>query len=136
VVRRWVQNGLLRPVASYANTHYFSQAEVEQFMANHLFTETAAEILQVGKLVVQKWARAGRLKPVSGPDVDGGHRYLFRRDEVERMRPENRLTAPEMAKRLGISRSQLGEWIRQGKIVPISGPGIDGAKHYLFVWQQ
>jgi len=97
-----------------------------------VFGEDAAETLDSGLNGVQKWCRRGRLKPVSGPRLDGYRRYLFRRADVERLRPENRLTAPEMAERLGISSSQMLQWIREGKVKPVSGPGIDGSKHYLF----
>jgi len=106
--------------------------EVERFVADHVFTEEAASILEVGILTVQKWARMGRLHPVAGADEDGCHRYLFRRAEVDRLRPEKRLTAPQVAERLGISRSTVREWINAGKLKPVSGPDIDGAKHYLF----
>ena len=82
---------------------------------------------------MQKWARNGRLRPVSGPGIDGGHRYLFRREDVDRLRPENRLTAPELAQAIGLSRAQLFQWIQQGKVTPVSGPGIDGMAHYLFL---
>jgi len=37
-----------------------------------------------------------------------------------------------MTKRLGVSRSPIYEWIRQGEVTPISGLGVDGSKHYLF----
>jgi predicted site-specific integrase-resolvase len=90
-------------------------------------------VLQVGVDVVQRWARKGRLKPVSGPGVDECHRYLFRREDVERLRRQHRRAAPQMAKALGISRSQLVARIRQGKLKPISGPGISGCGHYLFI---
>lgn len=132
VVAKWVNVGLLSPVATHAGAQHFDREAVDRFVAGHVFTEQAAEILGVGAEVVRKWTRNGRLKPVAGPEVCGSHRYLFRREGVERLCPENRLTAPQMAKRLGISRSQLGEWIKQGKVTPISGPGIDGCRHYLF----
>ena len=75
----------------------------------------------------------GRLQPLAGPEIDGGHRYLFRRSDLEALRPAQRLSAPQKAKQLGISRSQLVQWIKQGKVKPISGPGIDGCGRYLFV---
>ncbi|MRS02888.1 DNA-binding protein, partial [bacterium] len=47
--------------------------------------------------------------------------------------PQHRLTAPQLAKQLGISKSQIYQWIAKGKVKPVSGPGIDGCSHYLFV---
>jgi len=139
VVTKWVDAGLLAPVAAclvgrqvHAGAQRFSREVVEQFVAEHVFSDEAAGILGVGRLTVQKWARNGRLKPVAGLEVCGSHRYLFRREDVERLRPENRLTAPQMAEHLGISRSQLSQWIKQGKVTPISGPGIDESGQYLF----
>lgn len=133
VIYKWIEHGLLAPATRSGLAVYFDRTAVQQFIDEHVFTEQAAEILKIGILVVQKWARGGRLKPVSGPDIDGCHRWLFVRAEVERLRPENRLTAPQMAKKLGISRSQLVEWIKSGKVVPVSGPGIDGMGQYLFL---
>jgi excisionase family DNA binding protein len=133
VITKWVQDGLLQPIATHANAQHFSQEAVEAFAAEHVFSDEAAQLLGVGRLTVQQWARNGRLKPVVSEAINGCHRYLFRRKEVERLRPKNRLTAPQLAKTLGLSRSQLSQWIKQGKVRPVSGPGVDGAKHYLFV---
>jgi DNA-binding transcriptional regulator YiaG len=114
------------------NSMYFSRAEVKRFEHEFVSTEEAAGILQINELTVQSWTRKGRLHPVSGPGVDDRAAYLFHREEVERLRLENRCTAPEMSARLGISRSQLRIWIEQGKVKPISGPGIDQCGRYLF----
>lgn len=133
VVSKWVAAGLLRPVATSANSQHFDRTEVEAFVNDHVFSAEAARILAVGREVVQRWARHGRLTPVAGGADDPCHRYLFRRAEVERLRPEQRLTGPQLARQLGLSRSQLGQWIKAGKVTPISGPGIDGSRHYLFV---
>ena len=133
VITKWVQDGLLRPIATHANAQHFSQEAVEAFAAEHVFSDEAAQLLGVGRLTVQQWARNGRLKPVVSEAINGCHRYLFRRKDVERLRPKNRLTAPQLAKTLGLSRSQMSQWIKQGKVRPVSGPGVDGAKHYLFV---
>mgnify|MGYP002713185139 CR=1 FL=1 len=89
-------------------------------------------LFSIGRNVESQYGY-GRLHPVSGPGVDENHRYLFKREEIELLRPSNRLTAPELAKTLGLSCSQLQEWIKRGKVRPMSGPGIDEMKHYLFV---
>lgn len=92
----------------------------------------AAQILDFKLSTVYKWVRLGRLQPVSGPEIDGRLRYLFRRQDVQRLRAENRLTTSQLAKLLGVSRSQILIWIKEGKVKPISGPSIDGFGHYLF----
>jgi len=112
---------------------YFNRMAVQRFIDDHVFVEDAAEIMDIGVLAVQKWARAGRLKAVSGPDIDGCHRWLFRRADVEQLRPENRLTAPQAAKLMGIGEATLSRWIREGKVNSVSGPGIDGMRQHLFL---
>jgi predicted site-specific integrase-resolvase len=133
VFNRWVNNNLIRPIKIINKVQYFTETDTAKFLDNYIFSEKAADILGVEKLVVQKWARNGRLKPVSGSKIDGGHRYLFHKKDVERLAPANRLTAPQLAKELGISKSQMSVWIKRGKIRPISGPGIDRSKHFLFL---
>lgn len=133
VITKWIKAGLLTPVVTHAQTLYFDQDKVEDFLQGHVFSDEAAQILEVGLEVVQKWARQGRLRPVVGGEGDDCHRYLFRREEVERLRPAHRLTGPQLAQRLGLSRAQLWQWIKQEKVKPVSGPGIDGSRHYLFV---
>lgn len=133
VVSKWAKSGLIRSDAHYSNAFFCSRSEVERFKSEYIFTEEAARILRIGVLAVQKWARYGRLKPVASERINGCHRYLFRRKDVERLRPENRLTAPQLARRMGIGRSQIVQWIKQGKVKPISGPGIDRSRQYLFL---
>jgi hypothetical protein len=133
VVLRWIESGLLSPCAMVRNKMYFDRQTVEEFIVGHVFCQEAAEILGLTPFAVRNWAKRGRLKPVAGPLVDGCHCYLFRREEVERLRPENRVNVSQMAKRLGISSSYFYYLIRIGKVKPVSGPGIDGCKQYLFV---
>lgn len=132
-VTQWVNMGLLFPAKTTRQGMYFDKSMVKSFLEVYVFTSEAAEILEVGVLAVQKWVRAGRLTPISGPSVNSRHRYIFRRSDIEKLRPEQRLTAPQLAEKIGISRSQLWQWIKKEKIIPISGPGIDGSKHYLFL---
>jgi len=131
VVTKWVRAGLLTPTTTCGPAWHFDRAEVRRFVADHVFTEQTAEILRVSKGTVLRWARLGRLVPVAGPQ-QGCHRYLFRREDVERLRRETRLTAPELAERLGISKAQVLRRVRKGQLQPVSGPGIDGYKHFLF----
>ena len=130
---KWVQSKLLQPVITHGHTQFFKENDVETFVISHISTEEAAIILGIGRLAVQAWARAGRLHPVSGRHIDGCHRYLFRRVDVEPLQPKNRLSASEAANLLGISRGMLTQWISDGRITPASGKDVDDMKHYLFL---
>lgn len=132
---RWVKSGLIVPAGKICRITFFSKPSIVEFKNNYIDSKQASLFLGVGILTVQKWARTGRLKPVSGTEVDGCHNYLFRKTDVEKLKTENRLSAPQMAKIFGISRSQICARIHQGKLTPISGPGIDGSKHYLFIYE-
>lgn len=132
VASKWVSAGLISPVATYSGAQHFDQAEAEQFITTHIFSDEAARILGIGVIAVQKWTRQGRLHAIAGNDDDACHRYLFRREEVERLKPESRLTLPQLARQMGISRSQLWVNVKRGQITPISGPTVDGSKYYLF----
>lgn len=136
VVSKWVDAGLITPVSMNGNVPHFDEAQIQQFKGEHVFTEEAAEIIRIGILTVQKWIRGGRLKAVSGADIDGCHRWLLKRIDVERLRPENRLTAPQAAKLMGIGEAQFLVWIKQGRVQPVSGPGIDGMGQFLFLLDQ
>jgi hypothetical protein len=46
VVTKWVNAGLLTPVATHANTQHFSRDEVEAFVHGHLFSDEATRILK------------------------------------------------------------------------------------------
>jgi len=83
----WTNTGLLTPVDHNGAGTVFDRGAAAQFRCDYVFSDEAAALLGVGKLTVQKWARAGRLDPVSGPGVDAGLRYVFRRGEVEWLRP-------------------------------------------------
>ncbi len=135
-IHRWAKSGLIIPVGKICLITFYSKSSIIDFSKNYIDSKQASKFLRVGILTVQKWARTGRLKPVSGSEIDGCHEYLFKLSEVEKLKVENRLSAPQMAKILGISRSQMCTRIHQGKVKPISGPGIDDSKHYLFEKQE
>lgn len=133
VISRWIKTNLITPDVQLGGVDYFTGSFISNFQREYVFTEEASKILGIGRLAVQKWARHGRLSPVAGPKIDGSHRYLFKRSDLLRYTPDKRLTTPLMAEKLGVSHSQLIEWIKRGKVRPVSGPGIDGFKHYLFL---
>ncbi len=121
---RWVKVGLLSPVAIYGHIQYFNQTTIDRFRDDHITSEEAAQILKMGKLAVQKWARTGRLFEtcVSGPNIDGYHAYLFNKEKLLRWR-NNRLTFGEASHLLGVSRATLHRWVAEGKIQPLDDMG-------------
>ena len=131
VVAVWIDRGLLKPVTTIGSAQYFEKKDVADFVSEHVFTDQAAKMLETGHLTVQKWARLGRLKPVSGRNVDGCHDYLFKKSDLIQVK-DNCIGADKMAENLGISRSQLTEWIKKKKVIPVSGPNVDGTGRYLF----
>jgi len=130
VLARWVESSLLAPIATVAHCIYFNREQVFRFYDVYVFSEEAAIMLGVGVLTVQKWVRNGRLRAVSGPQIDGNHNYLFRREEVKQIR--SYLTASAVAEALGVTRTTLVARIQKGELRPVSGPGIDLSGHYLF----
>jgi len=81
---RWVKFGLISPAAVCGSAQYFVRESVEKFVADHIKTEEAANLLGVSKLIVQMWARQGKLTEacVSGPNVDGYHAYIFNKEKL------------------------------------------------------
>lgn len=130
---KWANAGLVIPVKKISSINFYAKENADEFRRRYLNSKQVSDMLQVGVLTVQKWARAGRLKPISGGEINGCHEYLFLKSEVQKMIRDNRITAPQMAKKLGLSRSQISEQIRAGKLHPVSGPEIDSSKHYLFL---
>jgi len=96
---RWVRAGLISPGAVCGSAQYFIREAVEKFIADHITTEEAVEILGIGKLTLQKWARQGRFSEVcvSGPNVDGHHGYIFNKKRLLKWY-EERLQFGEVAR--------------------------------------
>src|SRR3989442_13656955 len=100
-----IRKGLISPTTIVGSAQYFSRETVEKFIRDHITTDEAAEILKVGKLTVQKWARLGRLSEVciSGPNIDVYHAYLFNKARVIHGRNE-RLPFGKPPQRLRVSK--------------------------------
>ncbi len=121
---RWVKFGLISPAAVYGSAQYFDRETIDAFIADHITTEEAANLLGVGKLTVQKWTREGRLARacVGGPTVDGGHAYLFEKKKLVQWRKE-RLSFGEAVQLLEISKATLHRWVDEGKVKPLDDTG-------------
>lgn len=132
IITAWVKRGLISDWEMVGDTMYFEPTVTEKFWERFVFIKEAVDILGVHQQNMRKWISNNRLHPVSGPSVDELSHYLFDRQEVESLSSENRLALPQLADELRVSRSQITKWIEQGKIKPISGPGIDNYKSYVF----
>ncbi len=121
---RWVHTGLIPIAVICGNAQYFDQEIVRLFVTEHITTDKAAEILGIGNLAVQKWARQGRLSQVcvSGPHIDGHHSYLFHKEKLMQWRQE-RLTFGEAVKSLAVSNATLHRWIEEKRIEPLANMG-------------
>ncbi len=121
---RWVKVGLISLGTVCGSAQYFNREAVEKFIADHITTEEAVEILGIGKLTIQKWARQGRFSEVcvSGPNIDGYHVYLFNKARLIQWRKE-RLPFGEAARLLGVSKATLHRWVTEGKVEAIDDMG-------------
>jgi hypothetical protein len=66
--------------------YYFSRSQVEHVARSRekaLTAEQAAKRAEVTVNTIRKWTRSGKLKPVSGPSIDGSAMYLYDRDAVK-----------------------------------------------------
>ena len=133
VISRWVKNGILRIIASHAGVQYFDYKEVSRFRRNQLSIQQVASELKVGVLTVQNWGCKGRLNPVVNSQADGSQQFLFYRKEVEYWRDHKFLSLSQLARCLNVTRSHIMDWIKEGKIMPISGPNVDNYGRYLFI---
>ncbi|MFA6148002.1 MAG: hypothetical protein WC899_07330 [bacterium] len=74
----------------------------------------------------KKWVHTGRLKTVEFNDKLGKH--FFRKADVDAAvaQKKSAVTGPQAAKIIGVHRTAIMKWTKAGKLVPISGPHIDG----------
>jgi len=123
-LRRLIAAGLLLPQeAEQSQTGLrFAVADVTAFLDRYITADVAAPLLGVALLTVQIWVRQGRLVAVTGPHVDGSHRYRFDRVVLQRWR-EERLTSGEAQALLGVSKATLSRWVREGRVSPLADMG-------------
>lgn len=125
-LQRWHRTELLVPCKvenGPAGTRmWYAIQDVVNFRERYITTDRAAELLSCTDLTVQRWAKAGRITAVTGPDIDGSHTYRFDREALVQWRFE-RLTVGEAAALLGVSVSTIDRWAREGNIEPLSDMG-------------
>ena len=68
---RWLDAGLLSPALKYAYEEYFDPHQIDDFLANHVFSRKAAQILGVEVEALQDLVWEGQLDPVWGSELQG-----------------------------------------------------------------
>ena len=125
-LQRWHRTGLLVPCkvenGPTGTRMWYAIQDVITFRERYITTDSAAELLSCTDLTVQRWAKAGRITAVTGPDIDGSHTYRFDREALVQWRYE-RLTVGEAATLLGVSVSTIDRWAREGNIEQLSDMG-------------
>lgn len=84
----WVKAKCLTARASYASEVYLDAQEVERFRANHMFSEDAASLLGLHPLDLELWHHEWGLEALKGMGPNGRLRFLFRREDVEKLSVE------------------------------------------------
>jgi predicted site-specific integrase-resolvase len=135
-LRRLVAAGHVERASRYKDRRAYTQSDIEKFCRRYrenprfVTSELAAERLGVTlKSFRRTWVIAGRINEVTdGLGFFVGVAELNSIDEASKIR----LTDVQIRNALGVSRSQIGNWRRLGKLVPVSGPSIDGFKTYQY----
>jgi hypothetical protein len=92
------------------------------------YLEVAARMNIVRKHgIVKEWARRGLLHAVSARRGV----YLFDPLEVERFVAAH-ILARDAAELCGVGINTIQAWVRAGRLLPVSGPGVDQADVFLF----
>lgn len=83
--RKWVRAGKLQGVTD-GLSQWYRRSEVNTLRMDK---QSLLTISEAGNLVggnnstIENWRKMGRLKPVSGPKIDGSKWYLYSREDVE-----------------------------------------------------
>ncbi len=125
-LQRWHRTELLVPCkvenGPRGSRMWYAIQDVVTFRERYIMTDKAAELLGCTDLTVQRWAKAGRITAVTGPDIDDSHTYRFDREALVQWRYE-RLTVGEATALLGVSASTIDRWARDGKLEPLQDMG-------------
>lgn len=119
-----------------ANTRLYLVRDVQQYIEHFrdnpdlvTLDQAAAMLEEEPGYFHRKWVRTGRLEAVTD-----GLSPWYRRGEVDTLRMEKRslLTASEAATLVRGDKSTIENWKKMGRLMPVSGPRIDGSKWYLY----
>jgi hypothetical protein len=88
--KKWVKTGRLKTVGfeDKLGKHFFFRTDVEacaEVKKNTITGPEAAKKLGIYRTAVLKWTKSGKLRPVSGPAVDGFGCNLYLRIDIERL---------------------------------------------------
>lgn len=140
VVDRWSAGALLPQVERVNSAGKRVKAiriqDYIKFRREYMFTEQAAQYLDLKVETFLSWVRSGRIKPCAEAVGKLGKRYLFKKQDFEAFKKENRVSAPETAKLLGVSLGSIHRMVKRGTLTPIGGPGHDETKHLMFNRQE
>ncbi len=85
ILMEWSGHGLIPCVRERGTSWQFDRADVEHFAAQYVGLEEAAYLLGRYSETLRLWIKKGLLSPISGRDIDGCQRLLFRRADVQQL---------------------------------------------------
>lgn len=125
----WVKTGLISTILIRKNVQYFDRTVLNNFLALHVTSREAANILGTSRLSVQGMVRAGYLEAVSGPNIDGFGVYIFNKDSLCNWK-SNWLKDAEAMQILGITdKQEFNKCIEQDKVEVLQPP--NGYKRWI-----
>jgi hypothetical protein len=130
-LRTWLKEGLIQIEKGENLDFFITEDEWKRFNDAYMSASQAAELLGVAFSTFETWVKRGRYREV-GWKEHRVHTNLFRREEVEKFAPGNCLRRREILREYRININQFENWILQGRLTPISGPGVDKAHYYLY----
>jgi hypothetical protein len=127
---RFVKTGRLKPAVDHGrrSEHFFRMEDVEALLKAEeqtILTPEAAEVLGVNVSCVEKMMRAGVLRPISGPAVDGFGKNLFLKSDVEKLHAERQAFKAERIKEGKTSRFGRRPGPGSRPVRDLIGPRID-----------
>jgi predicted site-specific integrase-resolvase len=114
-----------------------AQAEIKK---RTIPSREAAAILGIQKKTLHKLTIAGKIKPFSGPHVDGYGYNMYLQSDVERLAEEmasfkkaDSVSTSEAGLLLGVQRSVIHWLLESGKLKPVAGPHVDGYHKNMYL---
>jgi predicted site-specific integrase-resolvase len=143
--KQWVKTKRLIPVKFNIelNKYYFHREDVEalaEIKKRTIPSREAAAILGIQKKTLHKLTIAGKIKPFSGPHVDGYGYNMYLQSDVERLAEEmasfkkaDSVSTSEAGLLLGVQRSVIHWLLESGKLKPVAGPHVDGYHKNMYL---